>query len=140
MSDASIAAAVVSPQLHLIGLVVADMARALAFYRALGLEFAAGAELEDHVEYQLPSGLWLAWDTQALIQRLYPDLAPSVGPGRVALAFLCASAAAVDASYQAMVAQGYHGQQAPWDAFWGQRYAVVHDPDGNPVDLFAPLP
>jgi uncharacterized glyoxalase superfamily protein PhnB len=27
----------------------------------------------------------------------------------------------------------------PWDAFWGQRYAVVHDPDGNGVDLFCPL-
>lgn len=24
-------------------------------------------------------------------------------------------------------------------AFWGQRYAVVRDPDGNDVDLFAPL-
>jgi uncharacterized glyoxalase superfamily protein PhnB len=29
---------------------------------------------------------------------------------------------------------------APWDAFWGQRYATVLDPDGNSVDLFAALP
>jgi catechol 2,3-dioxygenase-like lactoylglutathione lyase family enzyme len=28
----------------------------------------------------------------------------------------------------------------PWDAFWGMRYAVVRDPDGTPVDLFARLP
>ena len=28
----------------------------------------------------------------------------------------------------------------PWDAFWGQRYAIVTDPDGNHVELFAPLP
>jgi hypothetical protein len=27
----------------------------------------------------------------------------------------------------------------PWHAFWGMPYAIVHDPDGNPVDLFAPL-
>ncbi|MFL6036949.1 MAG: glyoxalase, partial [Gaiellaceae bacterium] len=27
----------------------------------------------------------------------------------------------------------------PFDAFWGQRYATVVDPDGNAVDLFAPL-
>ena len=26
----------------------------------------------------------------------------------------------------------------PWDAFWGQRYAVLHDPDGHQVDLYAP--
>ena len=32
---------------------------------------------------------------------------------------------------------GYAGHLAPFDAVWGQRYAVVHDPDGNPVDLFA---
>jgi uncharacterized glyoxalase superfamily protein PhnB len=25
------------------------------------------------------------------------------------------------------------------DAFWGQRYATVLDPDGNSVDLFASL-
>jgi uncharacterized glyoxalase superfamily protein PhnB len=29
---------------------------------------------------------------------------------------------------------------SPWDAFWGMRYAVVKDPDGNAVDLFAALP
>ena len=28
----------------------------------------------------------------------------------------------------------------PFDAFWGQRYATVLDPDGNAVDLFAPSP
>ena len=34
---------------------------------------------------------------------------------------------------------GYRSHKAPWDAFWGQRYAVVVDPDGNHVDLFSPL-
>ena len=36
-------------------------------------------------------------------------------------------------------AAGYPGHKAPWDAFWGQRYAVAVDPDGNHVSLFAPL-
>ena len=39
---------------------------------------------------------------------------------------------------QKLVSLGYDGYKKPWDAFWGQRYAVVHDPDGNAVDLFAP--
>ena len=39
----------------------------------------------------------------------------------------------------ALVAAGYQGGKEPWDAFWGQRYAQVFDPDGNSVDLFAPL-
>ena len=38
------------------------------------------------------------------------------------------------------VSLGHEGHKPPWDAFWGMRYAIVHDPDGNPVDLFAPLP
>ena len=46
---------------------------------------------------------------------------------------------AVDAAYERLVALGYDGHKAPWDAPWGQRYALVRDPDGNSVDLFAPL-
>ncbi len=34
---------------------------------------------------------------------------------------------------------GTEGHKEPWDAFWGQRYAQAKDPDGNVVDLFAPL-
>jgi uncharacterized glyoxalase superfamily protein PhnB len=43
----------------------------------------------------------------------------------------------VDRTYDELTVAGYHGHKKPWDAFWGQRYAVVHDPDGNSVDLFA---
>ena len=48
-------------------------------------------------------------------------------------------AAAVDATYGELVDAGYDGHREPWDAFWGQRYAIVLDPDGNSVDLFAAL-
>src|SRR6185503_3124926 len=34
---------------------------------------------------------------------------------------------------------GYRGQQPPYDAFWGSRYAVVEDPDGNLVGLMGPM-
>jgi len=39
-----------------------------------------------------------------------------------------------------MTAAGFQGHVEPWDAFWGQRYATLRDPDGNGVDLFAALP
>ncbi len=39
-----------------------------------------------------------------------------------------------------LVADGYENHLDPFDAFWGQRYASVRDPDGNAVDLFAALP
>ena len=53
---------------------------------------------------------------------------------------LCESPADVDTAYERVVSAGFAGHLAPFDAFWGQRYAVVHDPDGTPVDLYAPLP
>ncbi|URN09544.1 hypothetical protein LUW74_43495 [Actinomadura madurae] len=46
----------------------------------------------------------------------------------------------MDAVYAEMTAAGYTGAKEPWDAFWGMRYATVLDPDGNGVDLYAPLP
>ncbi len=39
-----------------------------------------------------------------------------------------------------LVGAGVRRHLEPWDAFWGMRYAVVRDPDGTPVDLFAALP
>ncbi len=49
------------------------------------------------------------------------------------------AAAEVDEAWQDLTAAGYRGYLQPWDAFWGKRYAVVLDPDGRPVDLFATL-
>jgi len=125
-------------QLDMIGMVVSDMATTLAFYRRLGLDIPAGADGEPHVEVTLPGGLRLAWDTEQTVRSFQPDWQPPAGGHRVALAFRCPDPAAVDRAYAELVAAGYHGALAPWDAFWGQRYATVHDPDGNPVDLFAP--
>lgn len=127
------------PQLEAIGLVVADMAASLAFYRRLGLEIPAEADGEQHVEAALPGGLRLMWDTQELIRSLDAGWQPATGGHRAALAFRCADPATVDREYAELVAAGYEGALAPWDAFWGQRYATVHDPDGNAVDLFASL-
>lgn len=125
-------------QPDMIGMVVRDMAAALRFYRLLGLAVPHGVEHEQHVEVITPNGYRLAWDTRELIQMLEPDWVEPVGQ-RMSLAFKCADAAAVDTLYQAVLAAGYAGHKAPWDAFWGQRYAIVIDPDGNHVDLFAPL-
>lgn len=130
-----------TPQVHLdlIGLVVADMAKALAFYRRLGLELPASADGEPHVELTLPGGLRLAFDTADVIRSFEPQWSPAVGGPAMSLAFHCGTAADVDAVYRDLTGAGYRGHRPPWDAFWGQRYAQVLDPDDNCVDLFAPL-
>ena len=124
-------------RLDLIGLVVADMARSLAFYRRLGLELPPEADQQPHVSVTLPGGLRLAWDTEDVIRSFDPDWTPAAGGQRIALAFLFDSPAEVNRAYDELVSLGYDGHKEPWDAFWGQRYALVRDPDGNSVDLFA---
>jgi catechol 2,3-dioxygenase-like lactoylglutathione lyase family enzyme len=126
-------------KLQLVEIVVADMARALAFYRLLGLEIPAEADAEPHVDVGLPGGLRLAFDTEATIASFHPSWKPGVGSARVGLAFALPDPAAVDAAYTELVEAGYHGELEPFDAFWGMRYATVHDPDGTGVDLFAAL-
>ena len=123
----------------LIGLVSTDMARTLSFYRQLGLEIPDGAETEPHVEVSLPGGLRLAWDSAEVIRSMEPGWQPSESGAGASLAFLCDSPAEVDKTYAKLTAAGVTGVMEPWDAFWGQRYAVVHDPDGTGIDLFAPL-
>jgi catechol 2,3-dioxygenase-like lactoylglutathione lyase family enzyme len=124
-----------------IELVVSDMASTLAFYRRLGLPIPAAADAEPHVEADLGGGISLAWDTEDTIRSFDPEWsAPPVGGHRVAIGFACDRPADVDAAWADVTSAGYEGHLPPWDAFWGMRYAVVRDPDGTTVDLFAPLP
>jgi catechol 2,3-dioxygenase-like lactoylglutathione lyase family enzyme len=126
------------PRPAVIEIVVADMAAALAFYRRLGLEIPPDADTEPHVDVDL-GGMHLAFDTRETILSFNPGWTPPSGGHGMALAFACESPAEVDAAYATLTEAGATGALEPWDAFWGMRYAVVHDPDGNPVDLFAPL-
>ncbi|GIH06559.1 glyoxalase [Rhizocola hellebori] len=118
---------------------VADMGKALAFYRLMGLDLPPGAEKEDHVESTLPGGIRIAWDLISMVRTFDPEWTEPTGSPRISLAFLCGSPAEVDRLYAEVVAAGYRGHKEPWDAFWGQRYATIVDPDGNGVDLFCPL-
>lgn len=126
------------PKPDLMGMVVRDMAKTLRFYRRLGMQIPEDADQEGHVEVTLPGGFRIAWDTLEIIRSFHPEyqLPETPQPG---LAFLCDSPAEVDRLYGELVAEGYHGHLEPWDAVWGQRYAVVVDPDNRLVDLFARL-
>lgn len=127
-----------TPRLDAVAIVTADMAASLAFYRLLGLDVPAGADTAPHAEATLPGGLRVLWDTEETVRSFDPGWTrPEEGGERVALAFLCDSPAEVDAVYEALTAAGHRGHLKPWDAVWGQRYAVVLDPDGCGVSLFA---
>ena len=109
----------------------------MQFYRLLGLDFPE-EPAEGHVEATMPNGTRLMLDTEDTIRSFLPNWTRTNG-NQVSLAFECGSPAAVDEVYARVVAAGFEGEKEPWDAFWGQRYALLGDPDGVRVNLYAAL-
>ena len=126
-----------APSLNALGIVASDMARSLDFYRQLGLDVPNTPE-EGHVTISLSNGLRLMLDSEDEIRKFRPDW-PRQSGNQLSLAVECDNPAEVDSLYAQMISAGHHGDKEPWDAFWGQRYAQLRDPDGVPVDLYATL-
>jgi len=127
------------PQLDVVGVIVSDLHRSIEFYRRLGLEFPADPDPmgHGHVEAQLPGGLRFTMDTQDSIRSFDSGWSPPAEGHRTSLAFRCESPEEVDRLYRELIDAGATEYKDPWDAFWGQRYAQVRDPDGVVIDLFA---
>lgn len=121
---------------HSIDIVVADMGRALAFYRALGLDAPETRAGDAQVQIETGGGLAIGLLTEAAMRAADPAWVEPVGR-RVTVACRCDDAREVDAVYARMTDAGFVGLRAPWDSPWGQRYAFLEDPDGTRVDLFA---
>jgi uncharacterized glyoxalase superfamily protein PhnB len=119
------------------GIVTSDMARSIGFYRLLGIDVPETPD-EGHIDTYLPNGVRFMLDSEDVVRSFRPDWTRQTG-NQLGIAFECASPAEVDELYARVVEAGFHGEKEPWDAFWGQRYAQLEDPDGVPVDLFAPL-
>ena len=125
------------PSLNAIGIVASDMARSIAFYRLLGLDVPETPN-EGHVDTFLPNGIRFMLDTEEVVKSFKADWARADG-NQLSIAFECGSPGEVDEVYARVVAGGFEGEKEPWDAFWGQRYALLADPDGVEVNLYAAL-
>ena len=125
------------PELNALGIAVSDMAESIRFYRTLGLDVPDTPD-EGHVDAFLPNGVRFMLDSEDVIRSFMPDWQRENG-NQVSLAFECASPAEVDEVHARVVAAGFESEKEPWDAFWGQRYALLIDPDGVRVNLYAAL-
>jgi catechol 2,3-dioxygenase-like lactoylglutathione lyase family enzyme len=124
------------PELNAIGVVASDMARSIRFYRLLGLDLPETPD-EGHVDAFLPNGVRFMLDTEEVVRSFQPDWSRQTG-NQLSLAFECSTPAEVDEVYARMTGEGFEGEREPWDAFWGQRYALLRDPDGVEINLYAP--
>jgi catechol 2,3-dioxygenase-like lactoylglutathione lyase family enzyme len=131
-----------------LNIVSGDAAASIAFYRRLGID------IPDEAVWRTPTGIHhvgarggagdgafeLDLDSTAFARiwnagwRGRGDLR-----GRVVVGFEVSSREAVDALYRDITGAGYAGLQAPYDAFWGARYAIIEDPDGIAVGLMSPI-
>ena len=124
-----------------INLVVRDMPASIAFYRRLGLDVKAVPLPEwapHHASVELPGGVQLDLDSVAFAKRWNPGWRESRGSGCV-IFFSCATRDEVDRIHGEMTRAGYASQKDPEDAFWGARYAIVEDPDGNAIGLMSSI-
>jgi catechol 2,3-dioxygenase-like lactoylglutathione lyase family enzyme len=133
MSDAS-------PDLHMLNVIVSDMAVAVEFYRRLGVVPGDGQDLSGpHVQLRMPGGFSLELDTSESARLWHAGWRADPASVGVVIGFALPSRDAVDERYAELTSAGYAGRQPPFDAFWGARYAIVADPDGNDVGLMSPL-
>lgn len=124
--------------LHMLNVVVGDMAASLEFYRRLGVDVPDDAG-EVHVQLPMPGGFSLELDAAASVRMWHAGWRADPASAAVVMGFRLPSRDAVDERYAELTSAGYEGRQPPFDAHWGARYAIVADPDGNDVGLMSPI-
>ncbi|SMY10368.1 VOC family protein [Flavimaricola marinus] len=124
--------------LDCVGVTSTDMHRTVQFYELLGFRFPDIGPEDMHLEaITEPGAVRLMIDSAELATKLIGE--PPRPSNGSAFGMLCADPAEVDRVAAAIAEAGFDLPTPPWDAFWGQRYATVADPDGYLIDLFAPL-
>jgi catechol 2,3-dioxygenase-like lactoylglutathione lyase family enzyme len=132
-------------RLDQLNLIVRDMEATLGFYRRLGFSIDEPSEWPpgsgaQHLNITMPDGFRLELDNVPMARIWHAGWRDQPGPGGgTVLGVTLPSRDAVDERYAQLTGDGCAGRQAPYDAFWGARYAIVEDPDGRDVGLMSPI-
>jgi len=122
----------VEQRVSLITLGVADLARARAFYEALG--WTSPSEAGGDVVFFQAGGMVLAlWDRAKLAED--SGVYDGGGWGGVTLAHNVRSPAEVDEVIAEAEAAGATIKRPPGETFWGGYSAAFADPDGHPWEI-----
>jgi uncharacterized glyoxalase superfamily protein PhnB len=123
-----------------LNLVASDFDATVAFYQRLGFEVQDHSGESDtirHARIETEGQASLEFDNVALAQVYNAAWRSAEGSTRVVIGVRVASRDEVDRRYADLTDAGYEGRQPPFDAFWGSRYAIVADPDGNAVGIMS---
>ncbi|MGX6977871.1 VOC family protein [Vagococcus elongatus] len=120
-------------KLDMIGIIVEDMAKAIDFYQILGFE-VKGEKSDDYTELVSPA-IRISLNSKKMITGIY-GFEPALTGERLELAFLCDTPLLLEQKVEQVRRAGFNIFKDPWNAFWGQYYAILQDPDGNYLSLF----
>lgn len=125
-------------KLNAVGVISSQLNKTVEFYSLLGFEFDEYDEGTQHLEPKIiPNSARLMIDTIDLAKDLIGQ-EPCVS-NHSAFAIQYDTPAEVNTTAEKIQAAGFTLVKEPWDAFWGQRYCTIQDPDGYKVDLYASL-
>ena len=132
------------PRFTGLDLVCDDLEATIAFYRLMGVDIPdevvwRSASGPHHVPVgRIAEGCELELHSPALAAAYHAGYRDDPRAAATVLGFGVAGRDAVDALHDRLVAAGHPSRQAPYDAFWGARYAIVADPDGRDVGIMSP--
>ncbi|WKZ29997.1 MAG: VOC family protein [Candidatus Dojkabacteria bacterium] len=120
-----------------VGVASSNLKETVRFYTLLGFTFESFAEDEQHLEPQHKNGARLMIDSKKLITEILGEEPRASNHSSFAIKY--DSPEEVNKAAEAIAQAGFKIAKEPWDAFWGQRYCIVEDPDGYKIDLFCNL-
>ena len=118
-----------------INLIVSDLERAKAFWLLLGYESTPRHPKAAVLTF--PSGMDVVLH-EPDFARLWDPTYEGPHPGSTVIDVNLPSRTAVDEAHERIVAAGFEPSVEPWDTFFGARYAIVRDQDGNRIGLKSP--
>lgn len=121
-------------KLDMVELIVQDMQKALDFYALLDLVPAVGT-VEDAYMELANDGVRISLNRLDMMKEVL-GFEPEFIGDKVELAFVAQSREEVDHLFQSIKDHGYNIVKDPWEAPWGQYYALVRDADQNIISLF----
>ena len=120
----------------MLNVVVRDMAASLGFYRRPGTAVPGpGDAAGPHVQLKMPGGFSLELDTAGPARRWHAARRADPASATVVLGFVLAGPASHRRPLRRADLGGLPGRRLPFGSFWGARYAIVADPDGNDVGM-----
>ena len=122
-------------ELYMIGVIVAEMPRALEFYRRLGVDIPEGSEEKAFVGVKMGEMTFFL-STMQYNARWDPARQEITGTGyRTILEFYLKTKEQVEAKYAEMIGYGYASHLAPYMVSPTMCFAMINDPDGNTILL-----